>query len=405
MSDHTSASREAALAELRYQQEQARARLGIVVPIGHGDTLQGALQKAGERESQSSIRGDWIHSSGFKYPTHTERLRWARTREIITRSSPGADEDSSYLEIVARQAASVEMILRGEQGDQHNTRNAAICDHVLLGTFPTINPDAFARRHRDFFFVLLSAGLIEFVYQAAKAAVLSWKPVMPGGGAAAFKSEPEDVEAVLAENPLPVSLLGMTLQAYLFRGLPRAVGYSPPPRNYQLPLQILTNCNERFIVAHEYGHTLHDALDVVHPGASVIEEEFAADIFAFHLVVASGRVLDLMPPNFSTQGAYFTLTALDIIRQALDLVRYGEIREDRGFAGHPPVAHRLERLRQCYLQTVSNRDDALSIRPALSAARTLQLLWSRLRKEGAEEKWPGCELHRIWKGVATGIPN
>jgi hypothetical protein len=375
--------------------------VGIVVPIGKGDTLQRALQRAEERESQSTVRGDLIYSPEFKYPVHTERLRWTRTRDIISRSSPGDDEDANYVEMIARQAASVEMILRGEhEGSARNARNAEICDRVLLGTFPTINPDAFARRQDDFFFVLVSAGLIEFVYQASKAVVLSWKPTAPSGGAAvAFKGEPEDVEAVLAENPLPLSLLAMTLQEYLFNGLPRAIGYAPPPQNYQLPLLILTNFNERFIVAHEYGHTLHDALDMVHPGDSVITEEFAADILGFQLALQSGWVLDRMPPNFSTQGAYFVLTALDIIRKALDVVRYGEVREDRRFASHPPISHRLERLRQCYLQTISDREDSLSIRPALQPANTLELLWTRLLDEGMKEKWRGRNLHPIWEGV------
>jgi len=393
------APREAALEELRHQQERARASLGVVVPIGKGNTLDGALKKAAARED-TPIEGGWVYSSGFRYPEAAERLRWARTRDIIVRSSPGGDEDASYLEMLARQAASIEMVLRGEYAGEPNAQNTAICDQVLLGTFPSINPDAFARRHGDFFFVLVSAGLIEFVYQAAKAVVLSWKQVPPApGGRVGFRSDREDVEEVLARDPAPLMLLKKTLDEYLFRGLPRAQGYSPPPADYQGPLAILTNFNERFILAHEYGHTLHDALDVVYPRDSSLNEESAADLLAFRLVVTSGDALDLLPPNFSTQGAFFVLTAMDIIRQSLDLVRHGEVREDRGLGGHSPNRQRLELLKAYYRRSVSDKDDDLSIKPALAPAATLLQLWERMLKDGAIARWQGKTLHRIWDGA------
>lgn len=386
---------------LREQQRAARERQGVKTPIAKGDALKIALACAGRRESEAVLRNDWVHSpSRFKYPACTERLRWARTRDILQRTSPGPDEDGSYLEMIARQAASIEVVLRQEHTDQPNQRLQQICDRVLLGTLPSLDASACARRHGDYFFVLVSAGLIEFAYQASKAVVLSWKPVpAPAGSAFSFQCEPSDVQEVLAADPMPLSLLRMTIENYLFKGLPRAVGYSPPPLNYQAPLALLTESNERFVIAHEYCHTLHDALDIVHGGGSMHSEEFASDVLAFHLVAESGHLLDLLAPNLSTQGAYFVLTVLDVLRQALDLVRYGVVRNDQSFVGHPPISQRLQVLHECYRKTVTADDNDDSIRAALFPANTLSLLWQRLLGDGLAANWRGRVLSRVWEGI------
>jgi hypothetical protein len=389
-----------ALAVLHGQQQQAREQLGLTAPVAKTDALQLALERADRREKEGVVDGDRVRCGYFNYPLATERVRWARTRDILQRSSPGPDEDGVYLEMIARQAASVEVILRQEHTAAPHPQQQEICDRLLLGTLPTLTPGAFARRHGDFFFVQLSAGLIDFVYQAAKAVVLSWKPSTPAPGSMfAFKFEPEDVESVLAGNPMPLQLLRLTLENYLFKGWPRATGYSPPAVNYQAPLVILTHFNERFIVAHEYCHTLHDAMDIVQPGNAMHSEEFASDVMAFHLVAESGHQLDSVPPNVSTQGAFFVLTALDIVRQALDLARWQTVRPDHAFAGHPPVAQRLQVLRECYGQTVTREDNGLSIRPALAAARTLEQVWKHLLDDGLAARWQGRTLHRIWDVV------
>lgn len=389
-----------AIAELRRQQEQGRISLGILSRRVKEDSLQKALERAERREHDSTEQDGFIYSSGLRYPARTERQRWARTRDIINRASPGEDEDASYLEMIARQAASIEMIMRGESSGKPIARNIEICDRVLLGTIPTINPDAYSRRFKDFYYVLVSAGLIEFAYQAAKAAVLSWRPTEPSGGAAfAFKNTPADIDAVLKENPYPLQLLKQTLEAYLFEGRPRTGGFSPPSQNYQAPLQILTNFNERFIIAHEYGHTLLDALDIVPAGASAWNEEFTSDVFAFNLVVQSGWELDRLPPNFSSQGAYFVLAALDVIRKTLDIIRHGAVWEDRGSASHPPIANRIKTLEQAYLQTVSDKDNDDSIQAALAPARTLDLLWTRLVEQGVDQWRTGRAPHRIWSAT------
>ena len=401
MSMAASSLRNDALDALRRQQELARSRIGPSTPIARTDNLQAALAHASQRERSAELRGDFFSVSGMRYPARHERLRWARTREILSRSSPGPQEDGSYIEMIARQAASIEMVLRQEHTDSPNLRLQDICDRVLLGTLPTFNPTAYAHRFGDFFFVLIGAGLIDFVYQAAKAVVLSWKPVPPApGGAYGFKCEADDVAEVLAANPLPMKLLSRTIESYLFTGVPRVESNAPPAPNYQAPLSILTNCNERFVIAHEYAHTLHDALDIVVQTDNAMHgEEFASDVMAFRWVAQSGRELDWLPPNVSTQGAFFVLTALDVIRQAQDLARFGEVRADLGLTGHPPTAQRLHVLHDCYLQTVTRQDDDLSIRATLFPARTLELLWKRIVDDGVAAAWHGRTLSPIWNGM------
>ncbi|MGI8570982.1 MAG: hypothetical protein ACR2KT_19035 [Methylocella sp.] len=392
--------RDLALAALHKQQLEARARLGVATFISKGDALEAALKRADVRERECVIRDGYVQTPAFKYPERTERLRWARTRNILLRSSPGPDEDGNYLEMIARQAASIEMILCQEHTDQPNQRSQELCDHLLLGTLPTLQPSAFARRHGDFHFVQISAGLMEFAYQSSKAVVLSWKPMNgPESNRSEFKCEPEDVQSVLSKNPLPLQLMRLTIENYLFDGWPRATAYAPPPINYQAPLELLINCTERFIIAHEYCHNLYDAFDIVPPGDPLRGEEFAADVLAFHLVAESGFCLDRLPPNVSTQGAYFVLASLGVIHMALDLARYGEVREDLGFAGHPPIKQRLQVLRECYLQTVTREDSDLSIRAVLFAAETLDLLWRGLLDDGIVARWRDRVVHPIWAGV------
>jgi len=398
-------TREQALAELQAQQERERVAIGAPRPIGGPDVLAAALAKADRREQESVIEGDTVHSWRYRYPAQLERKRWARTRDIIHRVAPGADEDPTYLEMVARQAASVEMMLRGEHTDTPDAQLSAILDRVLIGTVPTLRADAVARRFGAHFFVLLTAGLIDFVYQAARAVVFSWKPMPAGGGAAfVFRNTSDDVDQILAADAQPVRLLRDTLEAFLFNGRPRAEGFAPPPEHYQAPLDILTTANERFVLAHEYAHALHDALDIVPADGSATSEEFAADLLAFRLVVDSGDLLDRLPPNFSSQGAYFVLTVLDVLRQALDITRYGAIRDDRGFTGHPPIAARLAALREAYLQHVSAIDDDFWIESALSPARTLEQLFARVVTDKQppgtpSTAWHGRGLHPMWEHV------
>jgi len=395
-----SPARDEALEVFRKQQQDARKRVApLGTPGDRADVLAQALAHAQAREAGCVERDGYLHTNIFRYPVASERKRFARTREILERSSPGPDEDGVYLEMIARQAASIEMMLRGELAAAPAAKMQQICDRVLLGTLPTVDLDAYAKRHGDFYFVQLSAGLIDFLYQTSKAVVLSWKPSPPPQGAGvSFKCEPEDVQSVLAADPAPYRLFVATLEAYLFRGSPRSATSRLPPQQYHPPLEMLTNFNERFVLAHEYCHTLHDAFDIVHTGVA-FGEEFASDAIAFQLVAESGQQLDRVPPNMSTLGSYYVLTALGVIHEALDVVRFGAVQPDKGFLGHPPVEARLDALRTWYQEKVSRDDGMLAMKAALYPANTLRLLWQRLRDDGVAERWKGRELDPVWAGV------
>jgi len=385
--------------ELRKQQRLARERLGVMEPIGVGDALSVALSHADARERGGAIQGDHVISPPFRYALSTEGLRWARTRDILQRAAPGPDEDGRQLEMVARQAASIEIVLRGECGNTTDPRLQALCDRLLLGTLPALDLGASSRRHGAYYLVLVCAGLIDFTYQLAKATVLSWKPVASQDGRISFRGDREDVEAVLAEMPLPLWLLRTTVEHYLFAGISRAPNAPAPPPQYHPPLATLTAFNERFVIAHEIAHTLHEELDIVHPGLGTRGEEFAADVWALRWAMDSAHLLDGMAPNIAAQGAFFTLTVLDLLHQAIDLARHGEVRPGDRFAGHPPTAQRLATLREAYGDLVTRADDNLSLRAALFPTQTLSLLWQRLLDDGIAASWRGRHLHSSWQAL------
>ena len=205
---------------------------------------------------------------------------------------------------------------------------------------------------------------------------------------------------MLKQDSFPLELLQANIDAYMFDGIPRSLVFSAlPPPEYHFTLKILTAFSERFVIAHEYGHTLFDQADVTLSREDEHEEEYSADAFAFYYIAESGRTLDLLPENFSLQGAFFALTALDVIRRTLDIIKYGEIHEDQGFLGHPPITRRLEFLKHLYLSKISNRDDELSIKVALAPGNTLEFLWGKLQNHLLEQWQAGRKLHPIWKDI------
>jgi hypothetical protein len=193
--------RAAAVHEIRRAQKHARQKLGLAdIAIEEG-VLDAALEAAGRREQAAVVKGDRVRESAFSYPLELEKKRWARTRDIIHGVAPGPNEDARYLEMVARQAASIEMMLRGEHREMPNPRTTDLCDRVLIATIPSFSPAAETYSVKGYFNVLLAAGLIQFVYQVAKFVVLSWDISQDESGPVRAKGTPEDIDRVLAENP------------------------------------------------------------------------------------------------------------------------------------------------------------------------------------------------------------
>ncbi|MBN1428148.1 MAG: hypothetical protein JXB07_07170 [Anaerolineae bacterium] len=368
-----------------------------------------ALALAEKRETNSHIDGGYIYTpSLFKYPEKSERLRWQHTREIIERSKPGMYENPEYLEIIARQTASIEMILREELGGHPNERTAKLTERVLLATVPEpfVNAQSESEEiaaHTDYVLVFLSYGLIQFLYQATKAVVLSWKPKTPPPGmVSCFSSRQEDTEAVLAKDPYPIDLLLGTLRAFFFEGFPRDPASKPPEGGYLLPISMLITLSERFVIAHEYGHALlHHGLgeDIdLHfpPEVKAWDKEFQADAFAFFMVLASANQLDLLPNHMALQGPLFALHAIDVLREAIDVMRSGKIMADQGFDTHPPTKSRIESLKSSYRRFYcQNEDDYQYIKGALLPSETLLLLWKYVLPRLAALRG-SAKLHPIW---------
>ena len=133
-----------------------------------------------------------------RHPVETEQARWRRTREIIDRCAPGEYEDGNYFAMLAREAASVEMYL---DTTDHDLELGTAAKRVLFGTTGHPASHASSRPIGDSVVILMSAGMMYFLYQAAKSVVLSWKPTSaPDGSLTAFSPRSEDTRQVLDEN-------------------------------------------------------------------------------------------------------------------------------------------------------------------------------------------------------------
>jgi hypothetical protein len=389
---------------LEKMQARDRQDLGLGPQATEAEVIERALQQAKQREEQAVRDGDILRVGYLKYPAVLEELRWRRTREIIQRVRPGGDEDPIYLEMLARQAASFEIIMRQEYTGSPNPEAAALCDRILLGTTVRLEPLEESQPAGDDFLVILSYGFLTFLYQAAKAVILSWQPKKPGPGKEyGFGVSPEDTDEVLKKNPYPLELLFKTLEGYLFHGKPRAVGYDPPPPNYQGALEQTIDSAERFVIAHEYGHAVLQQLPSFYsipPDDQDWSQEFGADYLAFHFNILSGQELDHWPANIGLQGGFFTLTALEALRRTLDLVRYGQVQEDEGDKSHPPIQERLAFLKERYRQEVYNgtsegEEINLEVEGALLQSNTLRHLWNLIHDRFPKKQ--GDKLHPIWK--------
>lgn len=397
--------RAAAVYEVRRQQERAWLDL---VPGGReandaGAIIEQALLRADKREQEADADKDHVYASGFRYPIEMERLRWARTRDIIHRVAPGPYEDSTYLEMLARQAASVEIILSQAHTGQPSAKIESLCKRLILGTLPSLSPTASTSKVRNYSTLFVSGGLIDFLYQLAKYVLLSWDINRGDDRIIRTDGRPDTMDRVLAEKPEIIDQLIKTYLAFIYEGRPRCKGGIAAPPEIHTPLQVLVNFNERFILAHEYAHTLFDAIG----GEQSLtmterDEESHADVMAFFLVNESGLVLDGMPPVVSSQGIFFVLAAMETLRRAVDLARHGEVRKDEGFASHPPVAQRHALMKNVYLQKISDKDDDQSIDGALTPTRSLLHLWQHLESPLIEQHRRGRPLHAMWADT-TGL--
>lgn len=389
-----SAAQIAAIRALRQHQAAVRASYGGEDAAQSDKALAAARAKLDRREAESVVSDGSIFDGNFRYPEALERKRFGRTRDIVNRVVPGPDEDGSYLEMMARQAASIEMMLRGEHKDTPDMKMSDICNRVLLSTSPCFKANAAASQLGLYHSVQISAGLISFLFQMTKAVVLSWRYIRTSNGLQ-VQCTPDIVEQVLKESPSIETAFVQTVFNYMVKGLPRMPGLPVLNRDQEVPAQMLTAFNERFVLAHEYCHTLaREGEFRFGQGSNRTSEELFADGAGFQLLLESGDILDAVGPDMSAQGAFFVLATLEVLRQAESILRHGEITPDQGFGHYPPLAQRCAHLVKLG-RDMGMTDEMLE--GAEMPAQGLQMLWARSRKvfESLANN-VGLEPHPIW---------
>jgi hypothetical protein len=380
-----SAAREVAIDTLQAHQNESAELLRVTPRLSEEQQLEQALECARRYQDTAKPDGQYLRIGCLKYPPNLEKLRWQRTENVIRRVRPGIDEDPRYLAEVAREAASLEVVISKAHTGSPDPMLLNLCDHVLLGTTADPEVDASSEPKAGYVLVLLRNGLIEFLYQAAKATVLSWRPIRPKPGTSGGMAVSiADVERILQRDHSTLELLSRTLHSYMFRGLARPRFVLRPPPKYVCPLELLTIASERFVIAHEYGHALWQHMNAAYtrpPGISEWGDEFNADFFAWFFTTISGDKLDLLPPNVALQGGFFVLYALEILRKTRDLIQFGSIHEDKGTKSHPPNERRIDFLRKLYTKQNFKSNDKLSldVEDALVPGKTLEYLWSKIQ--------------------------
>ncbi|WP_108859965.1 hypothetical protein [Ruegeria sp. Alg231-54] len=104
--------------------------------------LQAARAKLYRGERDSALRDRYLHDELIRYLGVLERKRFAHTRDIVNRVIPSPNEDGVYLEMLPRQAASIEIFLRNEHRGTPNGRMTDLCNRVLVSTSPSFGPGA-----------------------------------------------------------------------------------------------------------------------------------------------------------------------------------------------------------------------------------------------------------------------
>ena len=366
------------------------------------DFYHAAITRARQQKEGARIDGQFIRSGIFKYPLEAEQFRRHLTEEIIHRVEPGPGENPFFLALLARQAASIEMYLHGDFSPAIIAKsNIDLRERVLIGTTPKPFVNAHSLSSYDYALVVVSSGMIHFLHQAAKAVILSWKPLPPAPGVSITLDYPkEDILLWLEGNSQPIDMIYETLTNYFFNGFPYNANIQSLDFHYRDPFDLLMFFSERFIIAHEYGHALYhsnvEIQDIPLITNNSWKEEFWADAFAFFTVIESAWHLDNIPPNIALQGPLFALTAIDLIRKAVDVVKTGAIQQDNGSFLHPPTNDRISLLEKIYKELYQVKGNIYTdVEGAQVPSKTLKLLEKQVLDRLLIEK-SNADLHPIW---------
>jgi hypothetical protein len=370
-----------------------------------------------------------VKRSGLTFEREIEERRIALAEDLVRRTDPGPFEDPNYLALLAYQAASIELALPDSADGRKIDWG---WDRFLLGTVHYRELNAYSRTilsPQNYTIVVLYSGLIEFAYQAAKAVIAALHPVqstVPGRSVSAEASD-QHVADELSHNKEPSERLYRTLEAYFFTtGYPRALHDESVPAEQVIPLNLLIDMAERWIIAHEYGHGFAARTAFAPKAASATEssaqaEEYFADDNGLVLTVLSSARLDHVGPVFSLAGPAFALACLEVLRRSVSVIRQGRVLPDEGDKDHPPNKARFDNILNAFdfhfdvLQDdQAGLDLALVHRPpdwtpadsetrrdrraaVMQWSNTLFTIWNQARPLLQKDHDSQRTLHAIWR--------
>lgn len=424
----TSDDLQQARCRLRERQRQCAAAMGFPPRPAHESTLEPALAALAElTRFRTTDDPQRVRRGVFQYDRADEERRIAAAGDLIRRIDPGPFEDPGYLAILAYQAASSELALSTLFGPPAEPA-AAQGERFLLGTLASPDVNAFASIQQDsgYTLVLVNAGIVDFIYQAAKAVVAAQHPVRSADprSTTQARTDPAYIRGELARDDGPARHLHRTLAAHFHEGRTRGVTNELIPAAHHPSLSVLVGMAERFVVAHEYGHGHTFGRELAY-WAPVPEwdAEISADSYAVLTTVVSARSLDALPPECALDGASFALACLRMRQQALAVLRTGAPAAEPSGGTHPPFALRTrllvsafhhwfdvrydEAARRCELSLALERPPGYMPEPdattrehiakgGFMSASTLSILWEAVEEMLRRDHASGRPLCPVW---------
>jgi hypothetical protein len=365
-----------------------------------------------------------LRRGAFTYDPELERKRIARGEALIRRVEPGPFEDPSYFASLAYQAASIELAYEGIARTSRRQFSK-----FLLGTAGAADVNAFATRlgGDGYTIVVLNSGLVDLIYQAAKVVVEALDHTRLTEGPALVRTvvSEDAVEAKLASDPRAADRLYRTLEAYFFKGYPRAISGEAVPEEQHPPLSLIVDMAERWVIGHEYGHGLAPSRVNVPSEVNVRRaEEYFADANATFSTVWSAGWLDVVSPEVTLGGPIFALACLDLLQRGLNVLRTGDEQgSDEESLTHPAFRDRASMVISSFRQffdveyhqkglfelwlrdrPVEPETHAFSDerkRQAYAPANVLQTVWGRAKERLLDDYRRARPLHPMWRPASV----
>ena len=305
----------------------------------------------------------------------------------------------------------------------------------LLGTIaaPDVNAFASVDIKHGYTIIALHSALVDFIYQTAKSVVAATHPYRSTDGKVLVKADFSDagIRAGLEADPTPAIRLYKSLHAYYYLGYPRAFVDEEVREEESLSLAWLVGLAERFVIAHEYGHKFAEQRGWKAEAAPnpFWEKEKFSDSFAMFSTVLSGHHIDHVAPAASLSAGVFSLACLEILREALCILKKGKIDPDQGDPKHPPTRTRANAIlsefhKEFYIEyltpdfsdynleirlvTGNTTDASESARTNISSgafayAKTLFIIWDGVKELLLRDHAEGRPLHPMWSSNSANI--